>query len=317
MNHLERGKDDWNQFWRYLVNFVSGFAASNFLGAIPIVLVMFYYAFVNKVTLSGLNVSNLSSLGVSHNLNLVLMMIPFFIALYVTIKLFKSLHKRTVSEVINGTNSIRWKRYFIGFGCWFALIAIYQIIDYLFISPSAYAFQFKPAAFFVLVLITILTIPVQVAYEELLFRGYFAQGIGAGTGSRWLALFIPTLLFALVHIFNPEVKEFGFWVAMPQYLTFGLAFGLMTLLDDGVELAMGAHTANNMFLCIFVSSDSSALVTSAMFKQTVPHPVEDAVVLGIIAAIMLIALTIYFKWDLSVLNRKVQIIPEKVDTEIE
>jgi len=38
-------------------------------------------------------------------------------------------------------------------------------------------------------------------------------------------------------------------------------------MDDGIEVAMGAHTANNIFLCIFVTNSSSALQTSALYVQ--------------------------------------------------
>jgi membrane protease YdiL (CAAX protease family) len=315
MNHLERGKDEYNQFWRYLVNFLSGMGASNILGIIPLVIVIAYYAVVNKASLSDLKIENLSSIGVSHNLNLLLMMFPFFVALFVTVKMCKSLHKRTVTEIINGTNTIRWKRYFIGLGTWFVLIAIYQFADMLFIAPKSYVFQFDPGAFVALVFISVLTIPVQVAYEELFFRGYLTQGIGAASGSRWLALLVPMTLFALMHSFNPEVRTYGFWLAMPQYFTFGLIFGLTTLLDDGAELAMGAHTANNLFLCLFITNDSSALVTSALFKQQALDPLKDDIAIAVSMLIMLVVFAYYFKWDFSVLNRKVtreetELVPE-------
>lgn len=305
MNHLERGKDNFNQFWRYLVNLFSGMVASNFLGAIPLVCVMFYFAMRHNASLSHLKMENLSSIGVSHNVNLLLLMFPFFVALFVTVRLFKSLHKRTVYEVINGTNSIRWKRYFVGLGCWLVLIALYQFADIFFISPRSYVLQFELSSFIPLVFISLLTVPVQVAYEEIVMRGYLAQGVGAATGSRWLALLVPAILFALMHSFNPEIKAYGFWMVMPQYLTFGLIFGLITLLDDGVELAMGAHTANNLFLCLFMTNDSSALVTSAVFKQQEINPLKEDIVLAVSMLILLAVLAVYYKWDFSVMNRKV------------
>jgi membrane protease YdiL (CAAX protease family) len=40
---------------------------------------------------------------------------------------------------------------------------------------------------------------------------------------------------------------------MPQYVLFGLVFGIITVLDDGIEAAVGAHAANNIFLCIMVT----------------------------------------------------------------
>ena len=34
---------------------------------------------------------------------------------------------------------------------------------------------------------------------------------------------------------------------MPQYIFMGFIFGLISVFDDGIECAMGAHTANNIF----------------------------------------------------------------------
>ncbi len=66
---------------------------------------------------------------------------------------------------------------------------------------------------------------------------------------------------------NPEVKEYGFLTMMPQYILFGLIFGVITILDDGIEAAMGAHTVNNVFICIMVTNKSSALQTPALYEQ--------------------------------------------------
>ena len=77
---------------------------------------------------------------------------------------------------------------------------------------------------------------------------------------------MTSVLFGLMHAFNPEVEEFGFFTMMPQYILFGLIFGIVTILDDGIEAAIGAHAANNIFLCIMVTHNSSALQTPAVYR---------------------------------------------------
>ena len=72
--------------------------------------------------------------------------------------------------------------------------------------------------------------------------------------NRWFPLIMTSILFGLMHGLNPEVKEFGLLTMMPQYILFGLIFGIITILDDGIEAAMGAHAANNIFLCIMVTN---------------------------------------------------------------
>ena len=100
------------------------------------------------------------------------------------------------------------------------------------------------------------------------------QGFTAVMKNRWFPLVMTSLMFALMHSFNPEVKEFGFFTMMPQYIVFGLIFGVITILDDGIEAAMGAHAANNIFLCIMVTNKSSALQTPALYVQQQYYPVD-------------------------------------------
>jgi membrane protease YdiL (CAAX protease family) len=47
------------------------------------------------------------------------------------------------------------------------------------------------------------------------------QGFAAMVKNRWFPLIMTSILFGLMHSFNPEVKEFGFFTMMPQYIAFG------------------------------------------------------------------------------------------------
>jgi hypothetical protein len=110
-----------------------------------------------------------------------------------------------------------------------------------------------------------------------------------------------------MHAFNPEVKEFGFFTMMPQYIVFGLIFGIITILDDGIEAAMGAHTANNIFLCIFVTNNSSALQTSALYEQVNIHPWTEFASLVLSGIVFIFLLKMIFRWgSFSLLLGKVK-----------
>jgi membrane protease YdiL (CAAX protease family) len=96
---------------------------------------------------------------------------------------------------------------------------------------------------------------------------------------------------------------------MPQYVVFGMIFGIITILDDGIESAMGAHTANNIFLCIMVTNRSSALQTQALYEQYNIHPWTEFAALVITGIVFIIILKIIFKWnDFSVLFGKVEVV---------
>ena len=315
MKHLERALDGQNQFWKYLLNFAAGFAASNIIGAIPLGSVIAYKIATSggTITPNPHNAMDLSVYGISQNLGFILLMIPFVLAFITTIYLFKPLHKRLLAEVINGTKQIRWKRYFTALGIWFIIGLLYLTVDYA-LNSTNYKLQFDAAKFIPLVLLSLLFIPIQTAYEELLFRGYFTQGIAAWSKNRWVAIIFPALLFGLMHSFNPEVKEYGFWATMPQYVIFGLLFGLMTILDDGIELAMGAHAANNIFSCLFVTNAASALQTPAVFNQLNINPTKETLVLSIMGILSIIIFSRVYKWNFAVLSKKIEMeIPEVIE----
>jgi membrane protease YdiL (CAAX protease family) len=229
------------------------------------------------------------------------MMIPPIITLILTIVLIWALHKRTFSETVNGTKSVRWSRSFFGFGVWFVVMALYALIDYS-MNTGNYVLQFDATKFIPLLAMSLILIPLQTTSEELLIRGYLAQGIAAGTGSRWHALLLPAIIFALLHINNPEVGKFGLLLSMGQYMFFALLFGFIALLDDGIELSMGMHAANNLFLCLFTTHSASALQTEAVFSLKELNPQQDFISLVVIGAVVFFVFYKKYKWDFRIMN---------------
>ena len=92
------------------------------------------------------------------------------------------------------------------------------------------------------------------------------QLLGFLSRNRWVPLFLSSILFGLAHSANPEVAEMG-WGIMVFYIGMGFLLGIVTLMDDGLELALGIHFANNFFVCILSSSEWSSLQTPALFKK--------------------------------------------------
>jgi len=298
MNHLESTFTGKNAFWRYILMFAVILIVSNTIGAVPLLLAVFNKSASNPAVYSQLsaNPNDLSILGVSPNIGFVMMLFPFMMGLLAFIILVKPLNNRTVKETINGTGKIRWKRFFISAAVWFILSALY-LFFYLKIDPANFSLNNKTASLLILSLISVLFIPFQAAFEEMLFRGYLMQGFAALVKYRWFPLIMTSLLFGLMHSFNPEVKEFGFFTMIPQYIAFGLIFGVITILDDGIEAAMGAHTANNIFLCIMVTNSSSALQTPALYEQYNIHPWTEFAALVVIGMVFIFILKMIFKWE--------------------
>jgi membrane protease YdiL (CAAX protease family) len=316
MNHLESSFNGKNSIWRYVVMFAAVLLASNTIGAIPLFIAYAVKTASNPEIVSKIaaNPSDIGVLGLDRNVGLILMLVPFIAGIITFILLVKPLHGRTITQTINGTSSIRWKRFFISALVWTILSGLYLVV-YIKIDPSNFTLNNKTITLIYLTIISFLLIPFQAAFEEVLFRGYLMQGFTVIVRNRLFPLIMSSLLFALMHALNPEVKDFGFITMMPQYLLFGLVFGISTVMDDGIEVAMGAHTANNIFLCIFVTNSSSALQTSALYVQNNIYPWTEFSGLLIASVIFIIVVGIIFKWkDFFRLWEKVTKKEEQVQT---
>ena len=298
MNHLESSYTGRNALWRYLLMVAAVFLASNTIGALPLLagLLIRSLSHPGVVSLFSADPGNYGIMNYSLNVTLVIMLFPFIAGLGAFMLMVKPLHSRTFRQIINGTSNIRWNRLFTSMLVWLALSALYFFI-YMKIDPGNFTLKNTGSQVIILIIISVTMIPFQAALEEILFRGYFMQGFAFLLGNRWLPLLATSLLFALLHGLNPEVKEYGFISMMPQYLLFGLIFGIVTILDDGAEAAIGAHTANNVFLCVMVTNKSSALQTAAVFEQAAIRPWTELGTLFLVGAAFILILKVLFRWN--------------------
>jgi hypothetical protein len=92
--------------------------------------------------------------------------------------------------------------------------------------------------------ILILT-PIQAAGEELLFRGYVLQATAAFTSSKAIVVLVNAALFAGLHAFNPAAQASPL-LAIVGYGLSGAGLAWVAVRDDGLELPIGAHVANNL-----------------------------------------------------------------------
>ena len=126
--------------------------------------------------------------------------------------------------------------------------------------------NFKPVPFAILVLIGIVLIPIQTSSEEYIFRGYLMQGFANLAKNKWFPLLMTSVIFGGMHWFNPEVAKIG-PIILVYYIGTGLFLGMITLMDEGMELALGFHAANNLVGALLVTSDWSAFQTHSVFKD--------------------------------------------------
>ncbi len=297
--------------------FASVLIVSNTIGAIPLLIAYVMKASSDPAVIGEIaaNPNDMSMLGLEPNTGLLVMLFPFVAGLAAFILLIKPMHGRSFRDIINGDRAIRWRRFFISGLVWLLLSAIYLFV-YLKTDPSNFSLNNTSITLIMLTLISLIFIPFQAAFEEILFRGYLMQGFAVLLRNRWFPLVMTSVLFGLMHAFNPEVEDFGFFTMMPQYILFGMIFGIITILDDGIEAAMGAHSANNIFLCIMVTHKSSALQTAAVYEQQNVFPWIELGALFITGIIFILILKRVFKWkDFSLVLSGVNVkeLPDKAD----
>jgi membrane protease YdiL (CAAX protease family) len=294
MNHLESSFAGKNSFWRYLIMLLAILAASNTIGSIPLFIGIIKHP--EAAIALAQNPNDLTPLGFDHNSALMVMILPFIAGLAAFILLIKPLNCRSLLKVINGTASFRWNRFFISASVWTIICAIYLYINIRH-DPSNYSLNYNAGTFIPLIIISVLLVPFQAAFEEIIFRGYLMQGFTLLVRNRFFTLIMTSVLFGLMHALNPEVKEFGFLTMIPQYILFGLIFGIITILDDGIEAAIGAHAANNVFLCIMLTNKFSAIQTPALYLQHIVYPWTDfAQILGF-GILLILIMKFLFRWE--------------------
>lgn len=83
---------------------------------------------------------------------------------------------------------------------------------------------------------------------------------------RLVALLLTSILFGLIHSANPEIEKFGYGIMQLYYISAGLFLGIMTLMDNRIELALGVHAATNFTGAVFVGYEGGAIQTYSLLK---------------------------------------------------
>lgn len=284
---------DW---WRYLVGLVI-VVIGVFIGQIPFTVAVLYKAYKNGDITQGMDQTKVMSI-LEPNLSLFLMLLSFAGGLLALLLVAKYLHKQSITHLTTSRSRIDWKRFWLIFFAWGIISSGIVVIDYV-ASPQDYVLNFNLVPFLILCAIAIIFIPLQTSFEEYLFRGYLMQGLGVIFKNKWLPLITTSLVFGLLHIANPEVEKLGY-VIMIYYIGTGLFLGIMTLMDEGMELSLGFHAANNLFTALLVTADWTAFQTHSILKD-MSDPTEMAlgeifVPVFVIFPVLLIILSKIYKW---------------------
>jgi len=284
---------DW---WLYLVGVLLIFIGSQ-LGQIPFLIAIITKSMANGGDLSSLDYDAMMSI-LDLNLSLFLLLLSFAIGLVVVFLVVKYIHKQTLRSLTTSRAKIDWSRFWFAFLIWGVTTACFILLEY-YSSPENYTFNFKPIPFLILVLISVVFIPLQTSFEEYLFRGYLMQGLGVLAKNRWVPLIFTSTIFGLLHIANPEIDKLGY-VLLVHYIGTGFLLGIMTLLDEGLELALGFHAANNLIAALLLTADWTAFQTHSILKDISDPEMSNVEVffpVFVIYPILLIVFAKKYNWS--------------------
>lgn len=225
------------------------------------------------------------------------LILPLSLGLFLVWFWTKFLQNISIRELTTSRKKVDWKRIFFSFFLWGSITSL-MIVGAYYAEPDNFVWNFNPEKFYIFLVLAILLIPLQTSFEEYLFRGHIMQGLGLATNSRLIPLLVSSFLFGIMHAANPEVDKVG-WIIMVYYIGTGLFLGIITLMDEGLELALGFHAANNLVSALLVTADWTAFQTHSIFKDVSDPSTGFEIVLPvfIIFPILLFIFSKVYKWN--------------------
>lgn len=225
-------------------------------------------------------------------------LVPFVFLMFLLLIWVKFVHKQSLVSLITSRTKVDWQRIFYSFFLWAIALVGITLISYL-TDAESYTIQFEWSKFLGLFLIAVVLVPIQTSFEELFFRGYFMQGTYMMFGKRMISLVLSSVIFGLMHAGNPEVEALGPQI-MIMYIGSGFFLGILTLLDEGTELALGYHAANNLIGCLLLTTSDGVFQTPSIFRfNGITNTWEIYLQVFVIFPILLIIFSRKFGFKLS------------------
>lgn len=287
----ERGKV---QFWRYILGIFFVVLGCGLFSA-PYNLAVLKQVEEGVADSSRIDDFNYLMTLFDSNLTLIYIIFPFVGGLFSLYFVVKKVHQLKWLHFTTSRSKIDYKRVLFSFLLWGGVNAFLILLNVI-LNPEETVLNFDIQKFALLFVIAIVMIPIQTSFEEYLFRGYLMQGFGAITKTKWFPFVITSIAFGLMHLTNPEVNKLGNGI-MVFYIGTGFLLGLMTLMDEGMELSLGFHAGNNLITALLVTTDWTAFQTHAIFKDfSEPNLTMQLLSMAILYPILIYILAKKYQW---------------------
>lgn len=238
---VHEGRNEW---WRYGLSLVIIMACWLVLGYLP------YYWLAANDAITRL------TLYIAVNFSIFMMLAGLALAM-------RFVHRRPLMTLVGAGRRFDVKRILQAAAVWGAIGLAAAGIEHL-LYPERYYLSFDPGPFFVFAAVALVLTPIQTTTEELIFRGYAMQALSLVMRRPLAIAVVSAFIFTLPHLMNPEVHRAGLAVAA-SYYAIGLLLAVITLRDGRLDLAIGAHAANNLGLALIANYEGSALTGESIF----------------------------------------------------
>ena len=287
LDSVHRGK---NELWRYAFTVLLSFIVSN-LGA-GFIAAIFIAAAV--ILSRGLLSPEIISGGFSGPILLLLVAVSFSASLFFLYVGVRFIHKREFISAVNSRGYLDLRRILRGALVWLLIVGVVDAVSMI-LDPSGFRFSFNPSSFGWLLLLALIAFPVQASFEEIFFRGYLMQGMWSVIRKPVPLIILNSAIFAVMHWWNGTSITMSLSIVISTFII-GVALAVTALADDGLELAMGVHIANNLYVSVIHSSPDSGLgdLPSIIISPTDPY---SSPVFLIIASLVMILILFRGRYD--------------------
>jgi membrane protease YdiL (CAAX protease family) len=256
---LETARQGRGSGWIYLLGI--GFILGSWLVIGSILTVVVLLAFGGFEAMNSLDNLSAEGLFIATNASF----LPFLLA---TVLFVWLAHGRSPKTLVTPIERIDWRRMGLAFVLWMLLAGLVSLVEFL-VWPETFHINYEPQRYLAFIALPLLLTPMQILSEELFFRGYLLQALGLLTRNRVMLVLLSGILFLLPHLANPELylgedAISNFILTALFYFLFGGLTAWATLKDNSMEIAIGAHAANNLYVGLFVNFEGSALATPAL-----------------------------------------------------
>jgi hypothetical protein len=210
-----------------------------------------------------------------------------------TALVLRVVHRRPPAGVLGIGGAVSWRQFGRAFALTAAVLFVCTLMGLLYDprigrgpAPLAGWAAFAPL-FAGLILL-------QVAAEEVFFRGYLVQTLAARFRGPLIWCGLPAVLFTLLH-WNADVSTAMNLSGMATIATFAIAATLLLVKTGNLGAAMGFHFANNMIALLFFSSSNSFSAIALFVLPPIESPewtTPDAVILAAIQIAAIVLVTI-------------------------